>query len=263
VRFGGLAVYDSGSTGTGLTGSLLWDSQENVWIYTNPSGASYDGGMLLTGPRNSSGIGNEVGINSWYAAIGNGSHHMTSSEIYNSGSLIRLETNTQVTGSLLVSNGITGSLQGTATTASYVLNAISSSFATTASFVQNAVSSSYTPISRSFGIVIDGGGSAITTGIKTDAIIPYNMTISSWTIIADQVGSIVIDVWKDNYATYPPTVLDSIAGSEKPTLSSAIKNQDTNLTTWTTAITAGDIVRFNVDSASTVTKVTLTINGIS
>ena len=158
------------------------------------------------------------------------------------------QNNTIITGSLTVtqgiiaSQGITGSFSGTAT------------FATTAS---------YTPISRSFGIVIDGGGSAITTGTKTDAIIPFNMTISSWTLIADQVGSIVIDVWKDNYSTYPPTVLDSIAGSEKPTLSSAIKNQDTNLTTWTTAITAGDIVRFNVDSASTVTKVTLTINGVS
>jgi hypothetical protein len=105
VRFGGLAVYDSGSTGTGLTGSLLWDSENNVWIYSNPSGSSYDGALMLVGPRNSTGIGNEVGINSWYAAIGNGSHHMTSSQIWNSGSIIRLETDTQVTGSLTV-NGV-------------------------------------------------------------------------------------------------------------------------------------------------------------
>jgi hypothetical protein len=149
------------------------------------------------------------------------------------------QNNSTITGSLTVTQGITGSFFGTATTASY------------------------TPISRSFGITIDGGGSAITTGIKSDIIIPFNMTISSWTLVADQVGSIVIDVWKDNYATFPPTVLDSIAGSEKPTLTSANKNQDLNLTTWTTAITAGDIIRFNVDSATTITKATLTINGIS
>ena len=117
VRFGGLAVRDSGSLATGLTGSILWDSQNNVWIYSNPSGSTYDGGLLLTGPRNTSGLGNEEGINSWYAALGNGSHHMTSSQIYNSGSLIRLETNTQVTGSLNISAGITGSLFGNATTA--------------------------------------------------------------------------------------------------------------------------------------------------
>jgi hypothetical protein len=39
-----------------------------------------------------------------------------------------------ISGSLTVTNGITGSLQGTATTASYILSAISSSFASTASY---------------------------------------------------------------------------------------------------------------------------------
>jgi cytoskeletal protein CcmA (bactofilin family) len=107
TRFGGLAVYDSGSTGTGLTGSMLWDSQNNTWIYSNPSGSSYDGAMVLMGPRNSSGIGNEVGITQYYVTIGDGSHHMTSSQIYNSGSLIRLETNTQITGSLNITGSIT------------------------------------------------------------------------------------------------------------------------------------------------------------
>ena len=113
--------------------------------------------------------------------------------------------------------------------------------------------------SKSFGIVIDGGGNPLTTGIVGDVVIPFNCTITSWTIIADQTGSIVIDVWKDTYANYPPTVADTIAGSEKPTLSSASKNQDLALTTWTTAVTAGDIIRFNIDSASTVTRVTLSI----
>ena len=69
----------------------------------------------------------------------------------------------------------------------------------------------------------------------------------------------MIDVWKDTYANFPPTVADTIAGSEKPTLSSAIKNEDLTLTTWTTSVTTGDIIGFNVDSASTVTRVTLSI----
>ena len=49
----------------------------------------------------------------------------------------------QVSGSLSVTGGITGSFQGTATTASYVLNAVSASFATSASYILNAVSSSF------------------------------------------------------------------------------------------------------------------------
>ena len=107
--------------------------------------------------------------------------------------------------------------------------------------------------------IIDGGGSAITTGQKGHLEIPFACTITGWTLVADQSGSIVIDVWKDTYANFPPTVADTIAGSEKPTLSTAQKNQDLTLTTWTTAVTAGDILAFNVDSITTVTRVTLSI----
>ena len=79
VQFGGLAVYDSGSTG--LTGSILWDSTNNRWIYSNPSGSSYDGGMFISGPRNSSGLGNEVGTTSCALMMGQGGDHITSSAI--------------------------------------------------------------------------------------------------------------------------------------------------------------------------------------
>lgn len=111
----------------------------------------------------------------------------------------------------------------------------------------------------SIGIVLDGAGTTITTGVKSSIQIPYSGTITGWTILADQVGSIVVDVWKDNYATYPPSSLDSIAGTEKPTLSSSIKNEDNSLSTWTTSVSAGDIITFNVDSASTLTRVNLAI----
>lgn len=109
----------------------------------------------------------------------------------------------------------------------------------------------------SVGITVDGGGSAITTGTKGYIQVPYDGTITEWSIIADQSGSCVIDVYKSTYAGAPPTV--SIAGSEKPTLSSQQKNQDTNLTTWTTSVSAGDIIGFNVDSAATITRVNVFI----
>lgn len=112
---------------------------------------------------------------------------------------------------------------------------------------------------RSITLTLDGGGSVITTGIKADVRIPYSGTITGWEIVANASGSIVIDVWKDTYANFPPTVADTIAGTEKPTLSSATKNQDTSLSSWTTSVTAGDWIRFNVDSVSTVTRVHLSI----
>ena len=92
IRFGGIAVQDSGSV-NGLTGSLLWDSQNNIWLYSNPSGSSnYDSAMVLMGPTNNGGLGNEVGIATNYLAKGAGSHHMTSSGIYESASLVGIGT---------------------------------------------------------------------------------------------------------------------------------------------------------------------------
>jgi hypothetical protein len=109
--------------------------------------------------------------------------------------------------------------------------------------------------------IIDGGGSVITTGEKGHVELTFAMAITGWTILADQAGSIVVDVWKDTYANYPPTNADSIAGTEKPTLSSAQQNQDLSLTTWTTTVAAGDILAFEVESATTVTRVTVALRG--
>jgi hypothetical protein len=81
VRFGGLAVYDSGSTG--LTGSMLWDSQANHWVYSNPSGSSYSGGMFISGPRTST-LGSETGTSACMLLAGQGGDHLTSSMIYHS-----------------------------------------------------------------------------------------------------------------------------------------------------------------------------------
>lgn len=110
--------------------------------------------------------------------------------------------------------------------------------------------------SRVLRTVIDGGGSAITTGAKKVYIsVPNTCTITKMRLLADVSGSIVLDLWKDTFANYPPTVADTIVASAKPTLSSAIKVEDTTLTGWTTALAAGDIIEVNVDSATTVTKV--------
>jgi len=110
------------------------------------------------------------------------------------------------------------------------------------------------------GFLIDGGGSAITTGIKGDLQIPFNSTITSWSLMADQSGSAVGDIWKDTFANYPPTVADTITGSAKPTLTSQTSATSSTLTGWTTSITAGDTLRFNIDSSTTITRLTLSLN---
>ncbi len=115
----------------------------------------------------------------------------------------------------------------------------------------------------SLTFVIDGGGSTITTGVKGDLEIPFACTIVRATLLADQSGSIVVDIFKCTYAQFDdsthPVSGDKITASAPPTISSATKAQDSTLTGWTTAITAGDILRFNVNSVSTCQRVTLSL----
>ena len=120
-------------------------------------------------------------------------------------------------------------------------------------------------VTGSMTFIIGDGTNTITTGtIAYLPQMPYSGTITGWylscvTSPTPIVGSIVLDVWKDTTGNYPPTVADTIAGSEKPTLSSQTTNSDTNLTTWTTAFNTGDCFGVKVDSVSGCRKVLLTI----
>jgi hypothetical protein len=112
---------------------------------------------------------------------------------------------------------------------------------------------------RDITFAIDGGGSVLTTGVKADVNVDYACTISQVTMLADQSGSVVVDIWKDTYANYPPTIADSITASAKPTISSATKSKDATLTGWTKSIAAGDTLRINVNSVTSITRLNLTL----
>jgi hypothetical protein len=111
-------------------------------------------------------------------------------------------------------------------------------------------------------IVIDGGGSAIATGIYADLPIPRDFYVTAAKMYADQSGSLVVDIWSDTDANYPATDADSITSSAPPTISSATKSSDSTLTGWTKLIPAGNILRFNVDSCSSITRATLVLEGV-
>lgn len=112
---------------------------------------------------------------------------------------------------------------------------------------------------RQVTVVIDGGLAVITTGIKAYISLPVAGTFKKWRILADVAGSIVIDVWKDVYANYPPLVADTITAAAKPTLTAALSAESSTLTGWTTAFAAGDVLAFNVDSVATVKKISLSL----
>jgi hypothetical protein len=105
--------------------------------------------------------------------------------------------------------------------------------------------------------IIDGSAFAITTGGKGYIQIPFGCSITAVTLLADQIGSIVIGIAKGTYAAYNTTT--SIVASAPPTITSGIKYTDSTLTGWTKTITAGDILYFSVTSASTITRVTISL----
>jgi hypothetical protein len=114
--------------------------------------------------------------------------------------------------------------------------------------------------SSSVQVVFDGGGSDIEAGTMIDVVVPFSGTIVSATLLASQEGSIVVDIWKDTYANFPPTEADTITASSKPTLSSANKYSDSTLSGWTRTFVSGDIFRFVVQSCSGITNSILSLS---
>lgn len=111
---------------------------------------------------------------------------------------------------------------------------------------------------------IGDGVNVISTGWQGCSFVPHTGTITSVTLASTDAasptsGSIVVDLWKDSYANFPPDNGDSITSATPPTISSTIKSQDTTLSSWGTSLSAGDFVCYNVDSVTTFTKVNLWI----
>lgn len=106
----------------------------------------------------------------------------------------------------------------------------------------------------------------VTAGVKGDISVPFNCVIQRVTLLADAAvatNPLIVEIWKDTFANYPPVVGDSIVASAKPTINIAAQSgQISVLTGWTTVITAGDTLRFNVvaPAATGATRVAICID---
>lgn len=115
------------------------------------------------------------------------------------------------------------------------------------------------PFTTAVEYVVDGAGTALTTGDKGCLRIPFACTINDVMLIADTSGSIVMNIHKVAYASYTAGFTGSICASAKPTITSTVKSLDTTLTGWTTAVAVNDILRFNIDSVSTITRILIAL----
>lgn len=118
----------------------------------------------------------------------------------------------------------------------------------------------WVPVTGKIEVGLDGNGVPPRTGIRADWIVPFDLTLTGWTVVADASGSVQVDLWRSTLAAYPPVVGGSITGSDKPRLSGAQTASSTALTGWTKSLSAGDCIRVNLDSVSTITRATIALS---
>jgi len=248
--------YDTLYGDSGSSGTLHVDIE---YLTTSGGGAGLfnDGSCILVGEIDTINIvGNSTGI------IASSAITLFIQEMVDDGSGTGIDVGTGANADIHVQYlncnlGVTGTA-GTATVAVGTNASTTKSDATGANIkvvdLQTMSDNSYIK-----GVTVDGGGSVISTGVKGFIECPFAGEITEVVLLADQSGSMVVDIWKDTYANYPPTVADTITASAKPTLSAAISYKDSTLTGWTKTVAAGDILGFNVDSLSTITRFTLTL----
>ncbi len=252
-------------------------------IVSSLSATTLSGGTIYSGSTNLSDLFVATGL-----TLGNG----TSIFINKTGSQLNLKSvsagtnvtlfddgsnitfNTTGGGSSTVNNGLntytagTSTLQSVNISAATLDNLIVSGDSTFSSIDANFISggtyygnaANLTGITSSFGFSVDGSGIVITPGVKSYLICPNNKIITGWRLLSDVSGSCAIDIWKN---TIIPTSADTITGIQIPGLLNQQINYDNDVSSWNTILLENDILGFNIISATTITKLTLTVKTIN
>jgi hypothetical protein len=98
-RYAGIIVIDSGSTNT--TASFQYDGVSNDWFYEYTGSDPLNFGVALFGPEYGT-KGSPIYNTNNRIVKGDGGHHIVDSNISDNGSVVSINSNTQITGSLLV-----------------------------------------------------------------------------------------------------------------------------------------------------------------
>lgn len=227
-------IIQADVTTGGGGGHITLDSTQARLYYAGPGGSS----QVAPSGANVYTLGNLVPTVSGVGNVG------TDSLPYASGNFLNL----RVAGSPVVTGGPYLPLTGGVLT-----GAVSGTSFSGTSFIGDVTELNY---------VIDGGGSVIASGSAGVVEVPFNATVLAWDFLGNISGSLSCDVRRSTYAAYSGTPFastSSIVGSEKPTITTAFKGQDTSITTWS-GIAAGDILNFHVDATPTnITRATLAI----
>ncbi len=105
IRFGGLAVIDSGSSPQ-VSGSILFDSVNNQWIFVHQNQSTITSSVLLMGPETFNNLGGETYLTQNRIPKGSGIEHLRDSNITDTGTKVSINSNTEITGTFITTGNI-------------------------------------------------------------------------------------------------------------------------------------------------------------
>ncbi len=117
------------------------------------------------------------------------------------------------------------------------------------------------------GITLNGGLTTPSTGVSGMIQIPWNATITGWSVLANVSGSLAVHISRKTSSappsnpSIPNTTTDKISASAPITLSSAqsASGGSSAISTWTTSLNQWDVILFNLVSVSTLNSATVTL----
>jgi hypothetical protein len=113
-----------------------------------------------------------------------------------------------------------------------------------------------------FNLILDGGGSALETGMNWDITLMHNLKINHWRVVSSDgtTGTLRLNVAKDSYANFYPTGLMH-PGVTGPLLvnSDLLKRENSDLSAWTSPTGMfNDQMRVSVVDVKDIKKATVT-----
>jgi len=115
------------------------------------------------------------------------------------------------------------------------------------------------PVEKTISVTFDGGGIELSTGLKGVGPVLEDGTLTGWTLFADAVGDMVVDVWVNNLGDDDPTDQDSVTGEAPPLLMMERQAEDTILNGWNKTLVKGGTIGFHIDSVIGIEKALLVL----
>lgn len=123
-------------------------------------------------------------------------------------------------------------------------------------FLSLAVTANSQSVTHSIGATFDGNGEPLPSGKTIYFAVPFGCTIQSWDMTVD-TGAASVDIWKVPNGSLNPTSANSITGGNSPAVSQGQHVHSTNLSGWTTSVSAYDEFGFYIRNASGATQASL------